>query len=106
MTAVLAQVGELFALMMQLRAAAVSWRASCRWLCPTTLTHSASTADAASLGASVSFVLLSRMHSPHTLIEPPAMAITAPVMSWLQAFPGSVSACVPQNPGVRQIRLH
>src|SRR5947207_1280362 len=27
-------------------------------------------------------------------------------MSWLQVFLGSQSACVPQNPGVRQIALH
>src|SRR3990172_7399122 len=93
-------------LTMQLRAAAVSWRASCRADCLCTLTHMASMAEAASLGgrdvghaALGSFV----MHSPQIVSEPPPAAITAAVMSRLHSLLGSSSACVPQNPGVRQI---
>src|SRR5262245_41227117 len=44
------------------------------------------------------------MHSPQTLTSPPPSSRTAPVTSWLQFLPGSSSACVPQKPGVRQVR--
>jgi len=82
----------------QFRAKAVSWRAFCNTLAPFGLTHIASNADAASLTGTV--VL---MHSPQTLKVPPQASITAWVMFWLRRFSGLAKACVPQNPGVRQI---
>src|SRR6266850_6487090 len=80
---------------MQLRAAAVSWRASCNWLPSFMFVQIASTAESSSLRA----VLVIR--SPQIDSTPPPAVITAWVMFELLDF--SVPACVPQKPGVRQI---
>jgi len=82
-------------LTMQFSAAAVSWRASCRLIFPFGLTQIASSAELRLLR--VVFVIL----APQTFRTPPPAVITACVM--FELFDFSTPACVPQNPGVRQI---
>ena len=82
----------------------MSWRTSCSFWLPDTLTHIASSADAASFGVEpFGCLLVVVMDSPHTFRTPPAAWITACVMFWLHRLLGSASACVVQKPGVRQI---
>src|SRR5438094_5479415 len=64
-----------------------------------------STEDAASSGAEpFGSCVVVVMRSPQTL-RPPAASMTAWVMFWLHALPGSASAWVAQKPGVRQTSI-